>query len=243
MAMQVPITWVFILIMLSVFMFFAYHIVLASNNSNNTHTIQRDIGRTNEKVYTMPPKIEYPKYIPERKPLIIQQQEKPVKREIIVEKQIPEPIVSEDHSITQNIPGLQKPSSHSDIVRKQIPLPMPSIPGQTHDDITQPDQNQRTPPSVLYNVPEAIDPMNRTVYMNATFGNNLRFPEQMIESHPKRSVDQISSSGIGSNFADNPGFRAVRYTQEMIQNGAMMEEGITGHDLSDSGFGLKYSIL
>ena len=239
--MQVPITWVFILIIFSVFMFFAYHIVLASSNSNNKHN-ERDLSYTNEKVYTLPPKIEYPKYTPERKPMIIQQQEAPVKREIM-EKQLPEPIVNEDHSITQNIPGLQKPSSHSDIVRKQIPLPIPSIPGQTQDEIMLPDQNQRTPPSVLYNIPEAIDPMNRTVYMNATFGNNLRFPEQMIESHPKRSVEQISSSGIGSENSNNPGFRAVRYTQEMIQNGAMMEEGISGHDISDSGFGLKYSIL
>lgn len=122
---------------------------------------------------------------------------------------------------------------------------LPHVPGQTEDDLTSPEPLQATPPTVFYDSPEATDPMNKHAYMNATFGSNLRHPEQMIESYPNRSMQNALDAGIASKESASTGFRAARYSEEMIQNGGVMQDGILANDIhnSGSGFGLGYSLL
>ena len=125
------------------------------------------------------------------------------------------------------------------------PLEVPAVAGQTVQDLKAPEPLQATPPSVVYDIPEAIDPMNKHVFMNAEFGSNLRHPEQMIESHPKRSMGISVRSGVASDRTINSQFPTTKYTFEMIQNGGVMSEGLVAYDPSNSGVGsgLAYSLL
>ena len=126
-----------------------------------------------------------------------------------------------------------------------VPLQVPYVPGQTEDDLTSPEPLQATPPTVFYDSPEATDPMNTHAYMNATFGSNLRHPEQMMESYPKRTMQNSIHAGIASHERASTGSRAARYSEEMIQNGGVMQDGILANDIQNSGngFGLSYSLL
>jgi len=96
------------------------------------------------------------------------------------------------------------------VVHKQNPIPnrMPSVPGQTEEDLRTPEQLQKTPPSIQYDLPEASDPLIGDAHMGPEFGSNLRHPEQMIESRITNTGEEFmqgihafDSSDVGSSFS------------------------------------------
>jgi hypothetical protein len=94
---------------------------------------------------------------------------------------------------------------------------------------------QATPPSTQYEIPESMDPMNRTIHMDAEFGSNLRHPEQMMEHHPSTGMGQVVASGLGSEASSPGGNSVVAYAPEMAQNGGEFMSGITAFDMSEMG--------
>jgi len=118
---------------------------------------------------------------------------------------------------------------------------MPVVPGQTEADLRAPEQLQETPPSTQYDIPESMDPMNRTVHMDAEFGSNLRHPEQMIEHQPSTGMGNVVASGLGSEASGPGGNSMVGYAPEMAQNGGEFMSGINAFDSSE--MGSAYSML
>lgn len=160
--------------------------------------------------------------------------------------QIAKEIAPETIQMKEQAPDLDwKHTLTEDHTPPHRPLEVPAVAGQTVQDLKAPEPLQATPPSVVYDIPEAIDPMNKHVFMNAEFGSNLRHPEQMIESHPKRSMGVSVRSGVASDRTINSQFPTTKYTFEMIQNGGVMSEGLVAYDPSNSGVGsgLAYSLL
>jgi hypothetical protein len=118
---------------------------------------------------------------------------------------------------------------------------IPNVPGQTEHDLRSTRQVQETPPSIQYDSPEAMDPLNRTVHMDAEFGSNLRHPEQMIERRPHAGIAGIVSSGLGSETSRPGGHNAAGYAPEMAQNGGEFMTGISAFDGSDGG--IAFSVI
>ncbi len=133
--------------------------------------------------------------------------------------------------------------SHGAPVVQHIAAPnrMPAVPGQTEDDLRAPEQLQETPPSTQYDIPESMDPMNRTVHMDAEFGSNLRHPEQMIEHQPSTGMGSVVASGLGSEGSSPGGHSMSGYAPEMAQNGGEFMSGIVAFDNSE--MGSAYSML
>jgi hypothetical protein len=127
-------------------------------------------------------------------------------------------------------------------LESEKPAKLPEVVGQTEEDLTTPEPLQQTPPPVKYDSPEASDPLNETVNMNANFGSNLRHPEQMIEKRPRRTMNNAIQSGVASKETVNYGRNEMQYSEEMIQNGGLMKDGLAAHEpLYVNGLG--FSIL
>lgn len=144
-------------------------------------------------------------------------------------EEVPEPIHQSSHSPDE----LDAP-----IVTHSVP----KVPAQTEQDLRATRQVQETPPSIQYDSPEAIDPLNRAVHMDAEFGSNLRHPEQMIERRPSTGIAGIVPSGLGSEVSRPGGHNAAGYAPEMAQNGGEFMAGIAAFDGSDSG-GIAFSVI
>ena len=127
----------------------------------------------------------------------------------------------------------------------QPPLEIPKVAGQTSEDLITPEPLQQTPPTVKYDPPEATDPLNRTVHMNAMFGSNLRHPEQLIEKRPRRRMQNAIDSGVASRQTRNDSQGVNQYSEEMIQNGGLMSGGLMANDqnLSNNVGRLAFSML
>lgn len=119
---------------------------------------------------------------------------------------------------------------------------VPKVPAQTEQDLRATRQVQETPPSIQYDSPEAVDPLDRTVHMDAEFGSNLRHPEQMIERRPSAGIAGIVPSGLGSEVSRPGGHNAAGYAPEMAQNGGEFMAGIAAFDGSDGG-GIAFSVI
>jgi hypothetical protein len=120
--------------------------------------------------------------------------------------------------------------------------PVPKVPAQTEQDLRATRQVQETPPSIQYDSPEAMDPLNRSVHMDAEFGSNLRHPEQMVERRPRAGIAGIVPSGLGSEASRPGGHNAAGYAPEMAQNGGEFMNGISAFDGSDGG-GIAFSVI
>lgn len=127
------------------------------------------------------------------------------------------------------------------VVARGPPIPnrMPRVPAQTEDDLRRPEPLQATPPSVEYDAPEAVDPMNRTAHMDSEFGSNFRHPEQMIEQRPAMSMGGAVGAGIASAASRPGGNRAVGFAPEMAQNGGEFMQGIGAFDTTEVGTGFS----
>lgn len=144
------------------------------------------------------------------------------------DEQIPEP----RHALSEHTPD--------DIDAPVVTHSIPRVPGQTEQDLRATRQVQQTPPSVQYDSPEAADPLNRTVHMDAEFGSNLRHPEQMIERRPSAGIAGIVPSGLGSENSHPGNNNPVMYAPEMAQNGGEFMNGISAFDGND---GVGYSMI
>jgi hypothetical protein len=142
-------------------------------------------------------------------------------------EQVPEPTIAETHS------ELDTP-----IVTQTVP----SVPGQTEQDLRATRQVQETPPNTHYQSPEAVDPFHRTIHMDAEFGSNVRHPEQMMEQRPRAGIAGIVPSGLGSEQSRPGGHNAAGYSPEMVQNAGEFMNGIAAFDGSDAG-GIGFSVI
>lgn len=207
MATRIPISWIFLLVLLGVFAFFGYHIVQASSTNNITPPIHKVVDMIQH---------------PEIAKAISQNEER-----------------SSPHLSIQEETG----EDYEPVVHKQNPIPhkLPVVPAQSEDDLRASQPDMATPPSIQYDTPEAIDPLNQTVYMGAEFGSNLRHPEQMIEARSGLGMGGVVASGLGSEHSGPGGNRSAGYAPEMAQNGGEFMQGISAFDVSDYGAG--YSMV
>jgi hypothetical protein len=127
------------------------------------------------------------------------------------------------------------------VVARGPPIPnrTPRVPAQTEDDLRSSEPLQATPPSVEYDAPEAMDPMNRTAHMDSEFGSNFRHPEQMIERRPAMSMGGAVGAGIASASSRQGGNRSVSFAPEMAQNGGEFMQGIGAFDTTEVGTGFS----
>ena len=206
--------WVISASLVAVFLFFSYHIIVASLK----YDAEKDSPKhaINSIYHT-------------------EQNFRPVAPANIIRPPLRESVVEDNMASDWSEP----------IEKNDVPLLPPKVAGQTKEDLTAPEPLQETPPTTLYEPPEATDAMNKTVNMNATFGSNLRHPEQMIEKRPRRTMKKPLQSGVASEQSFNFGRQETQYSEEMIQNGGIMEDGIIAHDNSNSGYGrgLAFSML
>ena len=126
------------------------------------------------------------------------------------------------------------------VVHKAPTNPVPSVPGQTAEDLTMDEPLRATPPAKKYDPPEATDPLNRVAFQDAEFGSNLRHPEQMIEKRPRPTPPSLAS-GIASERSSPGGNNAQGYSTEMVQNGANYMGSILAFDGSEEG--TAYSLI
>lgn len=135
------------------------------------------------------------------------------------------------------------PNQYSELNKPSEPItkPIPKVPAQTEEDLKEPEPLQATPPTTQYHPPEATDPMNSRIHMDAEFGSNLRHPEQMIERRPTTGMASVIPSGLGSAESSTGGHRSQMYSPEMAQNGGEFMTGIVAFDSSENGVG--YSML
>jgi hypothetical protein len=215
MATRIPVSWLLLVVLLGVFAFFGYHIIQAAGNANNAvgnaeSVLGKKLAASAGIMARPEPAAGYDEDV-QSPHLAISEEE------------------GEEHAGIPAAPVVQK--------RRPIPHEMPHVPAQTEDDLRATKPHMATPPAVQYDSPEATDPLNKTVYMGAEFGSNLRHPEQMIEMRPGMGMGQVVSSGLGSEHSSPGGNRAAGYSPEMAQNGGEFMQGISAFDYSDEGVG------
>ncbi len=109
---------------------------------------------------------------------------------------------------------------------------MPYIPGQSDAELRESEPLQQTPPTAVYDVPQAEDALNAVMHSNAEFGDNLRHPEQMIEMQPPLGTSRYVPGGIAGE--DTSSGSSTEYSPEFAGNGGEFMSGIYAYDGSDS---------
>ena len=214
-----------LVIVLAAMLFFSYHILRAS-------VFPKADGFNNV--------IPIPSRLQQRLPEQEQEQAPPQIQQF--QPLAPRPLPEPPANLAPSLPPPPQKQPEAPYIAPPESNPVPTVAGQTTDDLRAPEPLQESPPSVQYNPPEATDPMNRNVHMSATFGSNLRHPEQMIEKRPRRSMRNATESGVASLKTRNTDFPMNQYSAEMIQNGGLMGDGLMANDNMDTG-GLAYSML
>ena len=230
-AARIPVAWIVLLVILSVFVFFGYHIVNASVNPDSKHNnkilaaLDHPLLSSMLQTATGASATGFAGAQPTAAGLAGVQ---PIATNASAQKPVLE-VHEEGHMppVVEHAPAVHNPPA--------IPNDMPAVPAQTEQDLRALKQHMATPPPVTYESPEATDPLNRAVYMGAEFGSNLRHPEQMIETRPHSTMERVVPSGLGSEYSGPGGNRAVGYSPEMTQNGGEFMDGISPFDCSESG--------
>jgi hypothetical protein len=230
MATRIPLSWLFLLVVLGVFAFFGYHIIQASQSSEtpilpNIPSSKKSRSKpynseTNSNVMSSTSDLEHT-------------DNKRVK-------------FNQEPDYMQNVPehhqGDESEHTQAPVVpTRTAPNRMPTVPGQTEEDLRAPEPLQASPPATQYDIPEATDPLNKHVYMSSEFGSNFRHPEQMMERHPGIGMGNVVAAQIGSEQSGPGGNNAAGYAPEMAQNGGEFMTGISAFDVSESG--VAYSML
>lgn len=125
------------------------------------------------------------------------------------------------------------------VVLSQAPNSLPQVPGQTAEDLRMDEPLLATPPATRYDPPDATDPLNGVAFQDAEFGSNLRHPEQMIETRPKRLPP--TAPGVAASRSSPGGNNAQGYSTEMVQNGGDFMGAILAYDGSE--VGPAYSLI
>jgi hypothetical protein len=205
MATRIPVSWIFLTILVGIISFFGYHIFQATNTKQDDS--ESEFMESRKAVSFHPSAVSK-------------------------HEEVPEP----EHSAES------ASYTAEDIDAPVITNQMPRVPAQTEQDLRATRQVQETPPSIQYDSPEDMDPLNRVVHMDAEFGSNLRHPEQMIERRPRAGIAGIVPSGLGSETSRPGGNNAAGYAPEMAQNGGEFMTGISAFDGSDGG-GIAFSVI
>lgn len=228
MATRIPLSWLFLLLVLGVFAFFGYHIIQASQSSE-TPILSNIMSSKKGRSKTHSP--ETNSYSDAVSSTLEHTANKRVK------------FIQEPDYI-QNIPDSHQSNESTSapvVSTRTAPNSMPNVPGQTEEDLRAPEPLQASPPATQYDVPEATDPLNKNVYMSSEFGSNFRHPEQMMERHPGIGMGNVVAAQIGSEQSGPGGNNAAGYAPEMAQNGGEFMAGISAFDVSESG--VAYSML
>jgi hypothetical protein len=212
MAARIPISWVFLVALLGVVAFFGYHILQAAGQTAGLSSQDTDDQFLHASVGKKAVTFH---------PNVA----------LAADDEVPEPHRAQTGG-----------SAPDELDAPIVTQPVPRVPAQTEQDLRATRQVQETPPSIQYDSPEAMDPLNRTVHMDAEFGSNLRHPEQMIERRPRAGIAGIVQSGLGSEMSSPGGHNAIGYAPEMAQNGGEFMSGISAFDGSDGG-GIAFSAL
>jgi len=228
MAARIPISWIVLLVLLSVFVFFGYQIMQASTSPANVLSVEpiKNLLDGPIKQFMDGSEDTYQTHLATLQNSL--QKFAPRDQAQTTETQKPS-LEIKDEPMEEHAPVI--PSQPA------VPNKMPSVPAQTEQDLRALKQHMETPPPVKYESPEAIDPLQRTVHMNAEFGSNLRHPEQMIEMRPAVTMKRVVASGLASEHSSPGGHTSVAYNPEMIQNGGEFMDGISAFDTSDMGTG------
>jgi len=125
------------------------------------------------------------------------------------------------------------------VVLSQAQNSLPQVPGQTAEDLKMDEPLRATPPATQYDPPDATDPLNGVAFQDAEFGSNLRHPEQMIETRPKRLPP--TAPGVAASRSSPGGNNAQGYSTEMVQNGGDFMGAILAYDGSE--VGPAYSLI
>ena len=230
MSTRIPAAWLVVLVVAAVFGFFGYHIVQAV---------------TVEDINSVPKRIHPRQMMPT---LDMQEQEQEQEQEQQEQPSLP-PLRRPNSNDKPPSYMRDIPQEHSEdesyglANARPSPAPkrMPNVPSQTEEDLRAPEPLQATPPTTQYDLPEAIDPMNRMVHSDAEFGTNFRHPEQMIERRPAAGMAGVIPSGLGSAGSRPGGNNPQMYAPEMAQNGGEFMSGIHAFDMSEAGVG--YSMI
>jgi hypothetical protein len=118
---------------------------------------------------------------------------------------------------------------------------IPTVPGQTEEDLRATDPIQTTAPAHRYNPPGPKDPHAGPAYEPAEFGDNLRHPEGVFERRPAATDGSLVASGLGSHISSPGGNSAIGYSSETAQNAGEFMKGIFAFDGSMEG--TAYSAL
>ena len=143
MAARIPISWLVVVILATVFGFFAYHILQASEASGASGASGGSVATVQENIT--------PPFAPSRHmdamPGAMQQK----------------------HVTFDTESGMDDEQGPAPVAHRAPPIPkqMPHVPGQTEEDLRAPEPLQETPPSMQYDSPEANDAMHNNVFMGA----------------------------------------------------------------------------
>ena len=123
------------------------------------------------------------------------------------------------------------------IVHEQKGTPMPSIPGQTDEEVRTPEPIQR---KVRRAPAEEPEPSENTALQQeeAGFTENLRHPEASFKPHPFNNRSMPVDSGVASKVS-SPGFGGDQqaFESDMAQNGGEWLKGTFAFDSREpSGF-------
>jgi len=232
---RIPLSWLICIAMLGVVVFFSYYILKAASTKEGFDNVinAMDVAQSAQAAYQLPAMAPANQLGgPQGKPLQTQPNQPSSRangplnmpaefyqhadsdqkaRGSVGLSQPNEPLLETTEQPAPALDRLQKPP---------VARPWPKIPAMTEDELRTPEPLQRTPPPVLYDDPEATDPLNRVAYMDAEFGSNLRHPEQMIERRAQApGMGRVVASGIGSEVSSPGIHNADGYSPEMTQNG------------------------
>lgn len=236
---RIPLSWLICIAILGVVAFFSYYILKAANRVEGFDNIinAMDVTQSAQANYQLPNQAPANQLGgPQGNPLHTQPNQPlnmPAEfyhhndsdqnvRGSIGLSQPNQPLLETTEQPAPALDRLQKPP---------VARPWPKIPAMTEDELRTPEPLQRTPPPVLYDDPEATDPLNRVAYMDAEFGSNLRHPEQMIEHRAQApGMGRVVASGIGSEVSSPGIHNADGYSPEMTQNGGHFMPNVLAWD-------------
>jgi hypothetical protein len=230
MATRIPVAWVVLVVIVGIFAFFGYYIAKAASSppivTDPYSAKMRETMLANLPLPSRP-------YVQPTMDMDITRHEYPQDLQAVMTAPPPQvQMYAAEETAAPAMTTRQRPP---------VARPMPTPVGMTEEDMRLPEPLQRSPPATHYDPPEATDPLNRTAFMDAEFGSNLRHPEQMIEHRGKPGVGKIVASGLGSERSSPGPHNAVGYSPEMTQNGGDFMQGVGAFD--DAEMNSAYSMI
>ena len=133
----------------------------------------------------------------------------------------------------------QVPESLPAPLREQVAdsAPPTSVPGQTDEELRQPEPLQERVYQQTEEAPNARDPYDQKDN-TALFGSNLRHPEAIMSNAATdrfATLDTDVASGVASEVKRPTSLDEQTFSAEMAQNGGQFMNGIFAFDNTDTG--------